>query len=175
MKYQVRYRQRSFEVEIHGEAPTYSLSIDGRAARADAAMLGDDSLLSILLENVAYLAHAVPTTDTAGQLEVSIAGKWCRFQVLDELSAMAQQLHAPQAQGRLVLESPMPGLVVAIRVAPGDRVEPGTPLVVVEAMKMQNELLSEVHGVVREVPAQLDQAVDSGAPLVIIDAAPAES
>jgi biotin carboxyl carrier protein len=166
----VRHGQRSFEVEIAGDPPHYSLSIDGRPTRADAATLGDESLLSILLEKVSYLAHVVPTGDKRGRLEVSIGGKSSQFQVLDELSAMAQQMHAPQAQGRVVLESPMPGLVVAVRTAPGDRVEPGTPLVVVEAMKMQNELASEVHGVVSEVQAQVNQAVDSGTPLVVIEA-----
>jgi biotin carboxyl carrier protein len=170
MKYQVRHGQRSFEVEIHGEPPHYTLSIDGHEAHADAATLGDDSLLSILLENVSFLAHAVPAGTSRGRLEVSIAGKSCTFDVLDELSAMAQQMHAPQAQGRVVLESPMPGMVVGIRVSPGERVEPGTPLVVVEAMKMQNELASEVHGVVHEVPARLNQPVESGAPLIVIEA-----
>ena len=169
MKYQVRYRQRSFEVEISGEPPHYLLHIDGRAMQSDAATLGDESLLSVLLDNVSFLAHAVPTGDVRGQIEVSIGGKSCKFEVLDELSAMAQQMHAPQAQGQIVLESPMPGLVVAIHVAPGDRVEPGSPLVVVEAMKMQNELVAPASGVVAEVSVKKGQSVNAGDALVAIE------
>ena len=70
---------------------------------------------------------------------------------------------------RFVLAAPMPGLVVELRVAPGDAVQVGQPLVVMEAMKMQNELVSEAPGVVREVRVRLQQAVESGTELVVIE------
>jgi biotin carboxyl carrier protein len=63
----------------------------------------------------------------------------------------------------------MPGLVVELRVKPGDAVQVGQPLVVMEAMKMQNELVSESPGVVREVRVRLQQAVESGTELVVIE------
>ena len=170
MKYQVRHQGREFVVEVEGEPPCYVLHIDGRRATLDASMLGDRSLLNVLLDHVSYLAHVVPVAGTPGHFEVSIGGKQARFHVLDELAAMAQQMHAPAATGRVVVPSPMPGLVVDVRVRPGDAVRPGSPLVVVEAMKMQNELTSEVTGTVREVHAQVNQPVESGATLVIIEA-----
>ena len=170
MKYQVRHRGRELAVEIDGEPPHYVLHIDGRRRSVDATTLGDRSLLSVLLDHASYLAHVVPVDGTPGHYEVSIGGKHARFHVLDELAAMAQQMHAPAASGRVVVHSPMPGLVVDVRVQPGDVVRPGSPLVVVEAMKMQNELASEVTGTVREVHAQVNQAVDSGAALVVIEA-----
>ena len=170
MKYRVRHQGREFAVEVDGEPPRYALRIDGRPVMVDASTLGDRSLLSVLFDHQSYLAHVVPLPGAPGHFEVSIAGKHARFHVLDELAAMAQQMHAPAAAGRIVVQSPMPGLVVDVRVRPGDAVQPGTPLVVVEAMKMQNELTSEVLGTVREVHAQVNQAVDSGAALVVIEA-----
>ena len=170
MKYQVRAQERQFEVEVDGEAPHYFLRIDGRPATVDASTLGDRSLLSLLLDHVSYLAHVVPASSALGTFDVSIGGKQVRIRVLDELAAMAQQMHAPPVQGSVVLRSPMPGLVIDVRVRPGDRVRAGSPLVVIEAMKMQNELASEVTGTVREVQAQLNQAVESGAVLVVIEA-----
>jgi len=170
MKYQVRMGDRSFDVEIDGVAPDYALSIDGRAIRIDAQRLGVESLLSVLLNNDSYLAHVVPTDERHGQFDVSIAGKVARLQVLDPLSVLAEQLHVEKANDSYVLVAPMPGLVVDVFVAPGDRVDVGTPLVVVEAMKMQNELVSEVAGTVREVRATAAQPVDSGALLVAIEA-----
>ncbi len=170
MKYHVQAQGREWLVEIEGDSPRYVLHIDGRRTLADVSKLGDPSLLSILLNNVSYLAHVVPTSDHPGAFEVSTGGKLAQVRVLDELAAMAQQMQPPQVQGRVIVQSPMPGLVVDVCVQPGDRVQRGSRLVVVEAMKMQNELTSEVTGTVREVPAQLNQAVESGATLVVIEA-----
>lgn len=170
MKYKVAFGERRFEVEIRGAPPVYELVIDGRRARVDAAHLGDESLLSLLLDNDSYLAHVVPSEARRGAYDVSIAGKFARVEVLDELASMAQALHAPQNAGRFVLASPMPGLVVEVRVQPGDRVEVGSALVIMEAMKMQNELASEVAGHVTEVRARVGAAVESGAELVVVEA-----
>jgi biotin carboxyl carrier protein len=60
----------------------------------------------------------------------------------------------------------MPGLVVRVNVQVGDQVQPGQPLVVMEAMKMENELRSTSAGVVRAVRAQPGAAVEKGAILV---------
>jgi biotin carboxyl carrier protein len=60
----------------------------------------------------------------------------------------------------------MPGLVVRVNVQVGDQVQPGQPLVVMEAMKMENELRSTSAGVVRAVRAQPGEAVEKGAILV---------
>jgi biotin carboxyl carrier protein len=169
MKYTVRLRNRSFAVEVEGDAPRYTLSIDGRRLDVDAARLGDESLLSVLLDHESFLAHVVAADARRGLFDVSIGGKAARLKLLDELAALAEQLHAPEARGRFVLAAPMPGLVVDVRVQPGDRVEAGTALLVMEAMKMQNELASELAGTVREVHVRVNQAVETGTPLVVVE------
>ncbi len=65
----------------------------------------------------------------------------------------------------------MPGLLVKLAVAPGDTVEPGTLLAVLEAMKMQNEIRSRVRGTVRAVHAAAGASLEGGAPLVTVDPA----
>jgi biotin carboxyl carrier protein len=67
-----------------------------------------------------------------------------------------------------VIVSPMPGKVVKVLVKEGDAVEPGKPLVVVEAMKMENELVAEIAGSVQKVFVQPGDAVEGGARLVAI-------
>jgi biotin carboxyl carrier protein len=67
-----------------------------------------------------------------------------------------------------LITSPMPGKVVKVLVAEGDSVDVGKPLVVVEAMKMENELLAEAPGVVNKVYVQPGDAVDGGAKLISI-------
>ena len=65
--------------------------------------------------------------------------------------------------------APMPGRVVRVLVSIGDRVLAGQPIVVVEAMKMENELRSPKDGVVREVNVQAGGAVEARAVLVVIE------
>ena len=67
-----------------------------------------------------------------------------------------------------VVNSPMPGKVVKVLVKQGDTVEPGRPLVVVEAMKMENELVAEKAGTIQTVYVQPGDAVEGGARLVAI-------
>jgi biotin carboxyl carrier protein len=67
-----------------------------------------------------------------------------------------------------LITSPMPGKVVKVLVAEGDSVDTGKPLVVVEAMKMENELVAEAPGVVKKVYVQLGDAVEGGAKLISI-------
>jgi 3-methylcrotonyl-CoA carboxylase alpha subunit len=169
MRYTVRAGHLSYKVEIDGEAPHYAIRIDGEPIQVDAANLGDASLMTLLLDNRSLLAHTRVADARKGLVDVSIAGKYRRLEVLDELAAASQQAAAAEHAGRFVLAAPMPGLVVAVKAQPGDAVQPGSPLVVMEAMKMQNELVSEAAGVVREVRAMVGQAVESGAELVVIE------
>ncbi|HMB69244.1 MAG TPA: biotin/lipoyl-containing protein, partial [bacterium] len=70
--------------------------------------------------------------------------------------------------GPTEVTAPMPGVVVDVRVAPGDTVQAGQAVVVVEAMKMQNELTAETDGTVESVAVKAGDAVDGGAVLVVV-------
>jgi len=170
MKLIVRVQERVFQVEVARDGDGWTLDVDGRPISIDASHLGDPSLLTMLVEGRSVLAHTRVADPRRGLYDVSIGGRYRRLEVLDPLAAATQEARRAIASGRVALEAPMPGLVVAVRVQPGDTVKPGTPLVVMEAMKMQNELASEVTGLVREVHATVGQAVESGAELVIIEA-----
>ena len=93
-----------------------------------------------------------------------------RFEVeaLDERRRAIQDMTGASAAnlGPAPLVAPMPGLVVRVNVKPGDQVQAGQPLVVMEAMKMENELRSVSTGIVRSVRAQPGSAVEKGAVLV---------
>jgi biotin carboxyl carrier protein len=65
----------------------------------------------------------------------------------------------------------MPGVVLDIRVKPGDKVTPNTVVVMLEAMKMENEIFAGRNGVVREVTTTKGASVNTGDPLVMIDPA----
>lgn len=169
MKFVVRVQQRSFEVHVGGRAPGYELTIDGRVFRVDAADLGDTSLLTMLLDQESFLAHTRVADAQRGLYDVSIAGKYRRLEVLDALASATQERAEAAAGGRCVVTAPMPGLVVAVHVRPGDAVQIGTPLVVIEAMKMQNELKSPKPGLVVSLAAREGATVATGEVLAVIE------
>ena len=99
------------------------------------------------------------------ELRALVNGKGGALQLFDELGAAAAEAEASGASAR-DLHANMPGLVVALKCAVGDRVEKGQALVVLEAMKMQNELGSPGDGVVEDIVVEAGQSVDGGAVLV---------
>lgn len=108
-----------------------------------------------------------------GRYTLSIDGHRFDVEALDDrgraIKAMAATTGAA-ASGPAPLRAPMPGLIVRIHVAPGDRVAAGDPLVVMEAMKMENELRAPAAGTVRSIPIAPGTPVEKGALLVELTA-----
>ena len=106
---------------------------------------------------------------TLGQTgEVAVNGRSLRMEVFDPRDLRAGGESRAQ-QGRMQVAAPMPGKIVRVLVAVGDAVKPGQGLVVVEAMKMQNEMKSPRAGHVVEVRARDGAAVVSGEILVVVE------
>jgi biotin carboxyl carrier protein len=89
------------------------------------------------------------------------------------VAALVQRARGAAAAGPLTVKSPMPGRLVKVLVRAGDKVAAGQAVVVVEAMKMENELRAPREGVVRELRGAEGATVDAGQDLVVIDPAPA--
>ncbi|MEM6931697.1 MAG: acetyl-CoA carboxylase biotin carboxyl carrier protein subunit, partial [Myxococcota bacterium] len=81
-----------------------------------------------------------------------------------------EALLALSGGGQGEVKTPMPGAVVRVEVAEGDEVEKGQVLVVVEAMKMENEFRAESAGRVTSLPVKAGDSVDSGAVLAVVEA-----
>jgi pyruvate carboxylase subunit B len=110
-----------------------------------------------------------------GRWTLDVDGQRVEAEALDERMRAIQDLTAAaEASGPAPLMAPMPGLVVRVSVVVGDTVSAGQGLVVVEAMKMENELRAAVAGVVTAVLAIPGQAVDKGALLVELGPIPSE-
>jgi biotin carboxyl carrier protein len=87
------------------------------------------------------------------------------------VAALAQQAQRAAGGGPSTVKSPMPGRLVKILVRPGERIAAGQPVVVVEAMKMENELRAPRAGTVREIRGAEGAAVEAGQDLVVLEAA----
>jgi len=117
---------------------------------------------SVLIEGRRFLV----SLPVAGQ--VSVNGLLLAVEVFDPRE-MRARTGAGGSQGRQSVAAPMPGKVVRVLVQPGDLVEAGQGLVVVEAMKMQNEMKSPMAGRVAEVRAKAEATVAAGEILVVIE------
>ena len=106
--------------------------------------------------------------DRRGSYAVWVDGVRHEVDALDERTRAIQDLAAASSgpRGPAPLVAPMPGLIVRVNVAPGDRVAAGAGLVVMEAMKMENELRSQAAGTVKAVHATPGTAVEKGTVLV---------
>lgn len=77
---------------------------------------------------------------------------------------------AAGAQGNVSITAPMPGTIVDVKVKAGDKVSNGTAVAVIEAMKMENEIVADRDGVVASINVAKGDAVDTGAVVVTINA-----
>lgn len=156
MKFQIHLDGAPRQVEVHGD----SVTVDGERVEADIARVGDTDRYSLILQGRSYSLYAVRRAP--GEWDVEAGGHHHGVEVVDEALARALALSggAGGKGGARTLKAPMPGLVVKVEVGEGDAVEPGQGLVIVEAMKMENELTATAAGRVARVAVQAGDAVE---------------
>lgn len=173
MKLLVRIESQEKAVEIHEEDDHYVVVIDGNKRIVDCRSAGHPDYLSMIIDNKSHLVESAPIKFEDGRYYANIYGRRYELDVLDERLVATRQAAAVVTEtGPYVISSPMPGLIVDVRVEVGDEIEAGSPVVIMEAMKMQNELTSEVAGVVKAVHVGPNDAVESQLPLVEIERRP---
>lgn len=170
MKFVVRIAGEEKTVLINEQNGFYDIELDGKPYRVDCQYFGDRDFLSLLINNKSYLIESGSVKAEEGRYYARVMGRHYDVDVLDELLVAVRDAESASLDaGDHQVVSPMPGMILEIKVDVGDRVEAGDPVVIMEAMKMQNELATEVGGVVKEVCVQPRQKVDSQAPLVMIE------
>jgi len=177
VKFWITREGHSAEVEFHTEGDRLFLETEGRRVEADFLRLPDGEVYSLLVNGKSYEVRVSTTTpndgDTPG-VEVTIRGNVIPVEVRHPLEKLLlSQRKAGGGSGGETITAPMPGLLVAYRVKLGERVEPGQPVAVVEAMKMQNELLARKGGVVSDLAATEKASVSAGQ--VLLRLRPAEA
>jgi biotin carboxyl carrier protein len=177
MMFAIAVGDRVRTVSVVRQGALLHVTLDGRTQVVDAQRVSETAL-SMLIQN-GHEAQAVRSIDVAfasqpdGDLDVHLEGRAIRVQARP--SAQRARQGAPStslragAGGPQKVVSPMPGKILRVLVKPGDRVTARQGLVVVEAMKMENELRAARDGRVREVPAAEGQSVEAGAVLVVVE------
>jgi biotin carboxyl carrier protein len=162
MKYQVRVGDRVYDVEVDGGQVT----VGGVAHQAELQSVPGTPLRVLRLDGSSSALVAEPGRHGVWALESR--GERIEVEVLDERTAHIRSLvgAGTAPPGPTTLKAPMPGLVVRVQVDPGEAVTAGQALVVLEAMKMENELKAAGPGVVAEVSVRAGQTVERGAVLI---------
>jgi len=171
MKYFVTLRNRTYEIDVGGGRVT----VDGEPFEAHLAAVPGTPLYHLLLAGSSWTVAAQPLEGTA-PLRWALGAVGERFEVeaVDDRTRQIQALtgRTKPVAGGGVVKAPMPGLVVRVEVSQGQVVKVGEGLVVVEAMKMENELRAQRAGVVQTVHVAPGQTVDKGASLVTLGPLP---
>jgi biotin carboxyl carrier protein len=170
MKYYVSMGDREMEVELGPDGT----SVDGMPLSADLMEMDGTDVYSLLLGRESY--RILATRIDADDWSVHLAGRHIRAQVVDERTRAIREMVGTDEgpKGPKALRAPMPGMVVKIETEEGDEVEAGQGLVIVEAMKMENELKSEGAGRVSQIHVQAGQIVEKDQILVEFETPPSQ-
>jgi biotin carboxyl carrier protein len=163
MRYEVQLASTSGEkkrvIELERDTAGWRVNLDGRPVSFDAVEIAPN-ILSILLEGQTFEISVTPSPD--GKLKLHTGTQEFTAEVIDPRAWSGRRHSSVEAEGRQQVVAPMPGRVVRLLVKAGDHVEAGQDLLVVEAMKMQNEIRSPKSGTVERVLAREGQAVNAG-------------
>jgi len=164
VKFRARAGEREHEVRVERRDGGFLVAVDGVEHQVDARKL-EAEFYSILYEDRSY--------------EVSVEAEGREYRVRHGASIMVVSLADPSRLAREVLRGSsggpeivaavMPGKVVRVLVARGETVEPEQGLLVVEAMKMENEITAPRGGKIRSIEVKPGQPVETGAHLVVIE------
>jgi biotin carboxyl carrier protein len=165
MKLDVRIADSLHTIEITGGADGHLLiRLNNGQQFIDTAHLGDDRY-SILLDGASFEAQVLAQIDS---VLVLCGGQEFHADVIDRRTWKAGNRSLHEAAGPQRISSPMPGRVVRVLVTAGTSVEAQEGLIVVEAMKMQNEIRAGKAGIVERVLVTEGQTVGAGEPLMVI-------
>ena len=115
-------------------------------------------------------SYGVEFEEIADKVQVTVRGQAITIDIADERRLRMRAASGKfSVEGKQVIAAPMPGKIVRVLVKVGDEVKEGQGLVVVEAMKMENELKAPKAGKVTELVVKEGQAVESGAKLVVVE------
>ncbi|MFO0980415.1 MAG: biotin/lipoyl-containing protein [Planctomycetota bacterium] len=166
MRYYVQIQSQIEEVEVTRAGEQLMVAHGGEQLMVSAATIDQGARYSLL---VAGRSLDVIAEMRGSQMLLIVNGHSHRIVVEDERERAARRISgARSSSGRQTVTSPMPGVVRAVRVSPGARVQRGQPLVILEAMKMENEIAAEGEGVVETVRVAPGAAVNQGDALVVI-------
>ena len=166
MKREVRIEGNSIWIDADRKGDAVAFTVNGSDTPQTASIVeAEPGVYSVLLNGKSYLVRLAQGKQ---ELLVSVCGREYIVDVIDP-RARSRRAGALGGDGRQVLSAPMPGKIVKQLVNEGDQVEAGQGVIVVEAMKMQNEMKATRAGRVTSLPAAEGATVSAGEVLAVIE------
>ena len=165
MRFRAESSGETIALEVAEQGDRYRVVVGDEVLEVDARQAAE-GIWSLLIESE---SHVVDVTEQDGVSIIEVDGESYRVRVEEETRYIIRTRGGKAATGGQVLKAPMPGKVVLVEVTVGQAVKPGDGLIVLEAMKMENEFRATVTGTVKEIRVQAGQTVNPGDPLVVIE------
>ncbi|MDF1499125.1 MAG: biotin/lipoyl-binding protein [Anaerolineales bacterium] len=164
MKYIASVDDQSFEIEI---LQNNQLMVDGEVVQADFQSVSDQPVYTLLLNGESFEALVYPSEQG---VQVLLRGRLFDFTVEDERQRRLRQSTggAAMQSGEYQLRAPMPGLIVVVPVKEGQEIKSGDDLIILESMKMQNELKAPRDGTVSRIRVKSGDNVDQNQVLLTL-------
>lgn len=161
--YQTKVKGKTFEVTKSED----QLSINGKNFPLDITKISE-GYFHILHENKSYRAELVKADYAAKSFLFKINGKLIPVDVKDKFDLLLEKMGMSSAASAKVnnIKAPMPGLVIDLKIKAGDSVKAGDPLLILEAMKMENILKAPGDAVVKNVKTKKGESVEKGQVLI---------
>jgi len=165
LKLAIKIREAERVVELSTTNGRASFTVDGRAIKANVVEIAP-TLYSIIIGGRSFEVHIkeVPGADPSAV----IAGREYPFTIRDARQWRRRRGASLEAEGRQQVIASMPGKIVRLLVSAGEKVKAGQGLMVIEAMKMQNEVRSPKSGTVERLLVKEGQAVNAGDALAVV-------
>ena len=170
MQYEVEVNGRARQVALHRAGGRLSVTVDGRRWDVDAVRVGARTLSLIVAPGGPGTSYEVSVAPDAapGLLDVRVGAASFAVALNPRRRRGRQDGRDPDRSGPQRIVAPMPGKIVRVAVTPGETVRARQTVVVIEAMKMENELKAGRDGTVGELHAREGASVEAGALLVVI-------
>ena len=167
MKYFVTVNGREHEVEVLERLGELVVSVDGEPLDLEYREVDRLGQVALFSEGRSW---GMSIEGGEHKVLATIAGHQYEVELEDERERAAHAAEREAAAHGGLIESVMPGVVVQLLVGPGDAVEEGQPLLILEAMKMQNEIIAPAAAVIEAVHVAEGQAIESGVKLITLSA-----
>jgi biotin carboxyl carrier protein len=156
------------ELEFEEKGEHLLIRVGDRELTVDLRKVSEPSLFSLIIDNQ---SHEVFVDRRGDEYDVLVEGELHRMKVQDEWARRLAsiQRRSKHVEGELTVKAPMPGIVLRVEVTAGDVVEQGQGLIVLGAMKMENQIKAPRKGIVKSVAVEPGQTVEQGRALVVIE------
>lgn len=173
MKYQIEWDDQVREIDAQCDPLGREWKLrfpDGKVVEARVETLEEGTVLRLITGGESKTITLLPGNRAGTPVRFLLDHSPLELDVLDPIDLITREVRSgPGASGQHSVQSVMPGIVRKILVEPGDQVEAGSPLLILEAMKMENEIAATEAGTIDKIHVAEGEAVAAGTALLVID------